>query len=222
MLRRTLEINSRHKNTLRQMGKLLREQARYEEALEMYGRLLEIDPEDALAHGYTGNILFNLHRPNKAIESLNKALTLTRAARSLTPDLPTQEALHVLLGKASWEAGRLQAGEEHFRRALELNSRNTEALEHIAVSHFRQNRFQEALDLYRTLLEIDPDQASTYSNLGVALYQLGRFEEARQSLERARALDPTLEMAKTNLEKIRKTVRKPGESAFTPMAPARK
>ena len=197
-------------------------QGRHEEALEAYRALLEIESNYALAYAYIGDILVQLHRYAEAVEPLSKALTLTRAARSLTPDLPTQEALHVLLGKASWEAGRLQAGEEHFRRALELNSRNTEALEHIAVSHFRQNRFQEALDLYRTLLEIDPDQASTYSNLGAALYQLGRFEEARQSLERARALDPTLEMAKTNLEKIRKTVRKPGESAFTPMAPARK
>ncbi len=222
VLRRALEIDSSHKNTLRQMARMLREQVRFEEALEAYRRLLEIDPEDALAHGYTGNILFNLHRPDEAIEPLNRALTLTRAARSLTPDLPTPEALHVLLGKASWEAGRLQVGEEHFRQALQLNSRNTEALEHIAVSHFRQNRFQEALDLYRTLLEIDPDKASTYSNLGAALYQLGRFEEARQSLERALALDPTLEMARSNLEKVRKTVPKPGESAFTPMAPARK
>ncbi len=219
VLRRSLEIDSSHKNTLRQMARMLGEQVRYEEALEVYRRLLEIDPEDAVAHGYTGNILFNLHRPKEAIESLNRALTLTKTARSLTPDLPAPEALHVLLGKASWEDGRLQAGEEHFRRALELNSRNMEALEHIAVSHFRQNRFQEALGLYRTLLEIDPDKASTYSNMGAALYQLGRFEEARQSLERALSLDPTLETARTNLEKMQGTVRQPGESSFTPMTP---
>ena len=224
VLHRALEIDSSDKNTLRQLARMLREQERYEgeKALEAYGRLLEIDPEDALAHGYTGNILFHLHRYNEAIEPLNKALALTKAARALTPDLPTPEALHVLLGKASWEAGRLGAGEEHFRQALQLNARNTEALEHIAVSHFRQNRFREALDLFRTLLEIDPDNASAHSNIGATLYQLGRFEEAVQSLERALSLDPTLETAGTNLEEIRKAARKPAESGFTPMAPTRK
>ena len=222
VLRRALEIDSSHKNSLRQWARMLREQERYEEALEAYGRLLEIDPKDPLAHGYTGNILFHLHRYNEALEPLNKALALTKAARALTPDLPTPEALHVLLGKASWEAGRLGAGEEHFRQALQLNARNTEALEHIAVSHFRQNRFREALDLFRTLLEIDPDNASAHSNIGATLYQLGRFEEAVQSLERALSLDPTLETAGANLEEIRKAARKPEESGFTPMAPTRK
>ena len=107
--------------------------------------------------------------------------------------------------------GEPEAGEAHFRRALELDPRNMEALEYVAASHFRRKRYRQALHLYRTQLEIDPDKATTHANIGAALYYLDRSEEAIRSLERALSLDPTLEMARTNLERMQKTVRQAGE-----------
>ena len=86
-----------------------------------------------------------------------------------------------------------------------------EALEYVAASHFRRKRYRKALHLYRTQLEIDPDKATTHANIGAALYYLDRTEEALRSLERALSLDPTLEMARTNLERMQKTVRQAGQ-----------
>ena len=82
-----------------------------------------------------------------------------------------------------------------------------EALEYVAASHVRQKRYREALELYRTQLEIDPDRAATHAGIGASLYFLDRSEEAIRSMERALSLDPTLETARTNLEKIRKRER---------------
>ena len=216
ILLRALEIDPSHGNSLRHMAKMLIEQARHQEALEVCHALLEINPEDALAHAYKGSILLDLHRYDEAIKPLNRALTLSKAARSLTPDLPTAEFLHALVGRASWELGRIRAGEKHFRQALELNPHNTEILENIAASHFKHNRYQEALDLYRTLLEIVPERAATHAEIGATLYQLGRTEEAIRSLERALSLDPTLEIARTNLEEMRKRVRRTGLQKVDP------
>ena len=70
-----------------------------------------------------------------------------------------------------------------------------------------EKRYRQALELYRTLLENHPDEAATHANIGVTLYYLDRTEEAVRSLERALALDPSLDSARTNLEKIRKRVR---------------
>ena len=77
-----------------------------------------------------------------------------------------------------------------------------ETIEYVAASHFRQKRYRQALDLYRTLLEIDPDRAATHAHIGATLHFLGRTEEAIRSLERALSLDPTLETARTNLERM--------------------
>ena len=207
ILRRALEIDPSHKYTRHYIAEILRAQSRYEEALEAYRAVLEVDPKYAPAHAYMGDVLLNLHRYAEAVKPLNKALILIKAAPSLTPELPTAGLLHALLGKASWGLGRLKAGDEYFRRALELDPHNMKTIEYVAAAHFRQKRYQEALDLYRTQLEIDPERAATHADIGATLYYLGRTEEAVRSLERALSLDPTLEMARTNLERMRKRVR---------------
>ena len=162
----------------------------YEEALEAYRAVIEIDPTYARAHAYMGDVLVRLHRYAEAVESLNKALTLIKAAPSLRPNLPTAGLLHALLGKASWGLGRLQAGDEYFRRALELDPHNMVTIEYVAAAHFRRKRYRQALDLFRTLLEIDPERAATHAHIGATLHFLGRTEEAVRSLERALSPGP--------------------------------
>ena len=208
ILRRALEIDPGHKNSRRELAYMLGGvQGRHEEALETYRALLEIDSNYAQAYAYIGDILVQLHRYAEAVEPLSKALTLINAAPSLTADLPTPGFVHELLGTALRELGRPQAGEAHFRRALQLKPRNMDELEQLARSHFSGKRYRQALELYRTLLENHPDEAATHANIGVTLYYLDRTEEAVRSLERALALDPSLDSARTNLEKIRKRVR---------------
>ena len=211
ILRRALEIDPNDKSTRYYIAEMLRLQSRYEEALKAYRTMLEIDPTYAPAHAYMGYVLLQLHRYAEAIKPLNKALILIKAAPSLTPNLPTAGLLHALLGKASWGLGQLEAGDEYFRRALELDPHNRVTIEYVAAAHFRQKRYQEALDPYRTLLEIDPDRAATHADIGATLYFLGRTEEAIRNLERALSLDPTLETARTNLEEMRKRVRERGK-----------
>ena len=207
VLRRALAIDPGHKNSHRQLAHMLRMQGHREEALEAYRTLLEIDSNYAPTYAYIGDLLIQLHRYAEAVEPLSKALTLINAAPSLTADMPTPGFVHELLGTALRELGRPQAGEAHFRRALQLKPRDMDELEQLARSHFRGKRYRQALELYRTLLENHPDEAATHANIGVTLYYLDRTEEAVRSLERALVLDPSLDSARTNLEKIRKRVR---------------
>ena len=203
-----LEIDPSHKENRHNIAEMLRVQSRYQEALEAYRAVIEIDPEHARSHAYMGDVLVRLHRYADAVESLNKALTLIESALSLRPNLPTAGLLHALLGKAWWGLGRLQAGDEHFRRALELDPHNRVTIEYVAVAHFRRKRYRQALDLFRTQLEIDPARAATHAHMGATLFYLGRAEEAIRSLKRALALDTALETARSNLEEMRKRVRK--------------
>ena len=81
---------------------------------------------------------------------------------------------------------------------------------HLLMGH-AWARMGDALALLRTLLEINPDNALTHSNVGAALLRLGRPQEALQSIERALALDPDLEMARTGLAEVRKLLNQPGQ-----------
>ncbi|MDE0242007.1 MAG: tetratricopeptide repeat protein [bacterium] len=176
---------------------LLREQ-RYEEALERYRGVLEINPKSVAAHTGIGYALFHLKRFEEAIDSLARSV-------SLVPESPAAADGHVVIGQASMELGREEVAAEHYARALAIDPRNTKALDALAVLRFRQQRYEEALHLYGTMIDIGEANAQVHANMGAVLYHLGRPEEALRSLERARALDPTLDLIWTGAQEPRDT-----------------
>ena len=186
--------------TQHNVAEALRKQGRYEEALEAYRAALAIDPEYALAHAAMGDTLVRLRRYDEALESLARAM-------SLQPDLPMAGSLQRLMGHAAQELGRPAAAAEHYERAVQIDPRDAEAIDRLAMLRFREQRYEVALDLYRTLVEINQNSAQSHANMGAALYYLDRPEEAIRSFEHALSLDPNLEAARTGLQQLRKVAR---------------
>ena len=195
LLRRARELQPHDPATLQNVAEALRKQQRYEESLAAYRAVLELDPEYALAHAGMGDALFRLERYEEALQSMAQAA-------SLQPELPMAGSLHRLMGRAALELGRPEAG-DHFERAVQLDPQDAEALDHLAMLRFGQQRYEAALGRYRSLLEINPDNAQTHSNLGATLYYLGRAEEALRSFEHALSLDPALETARAGRDQLR-------------------
>ena len=200
LLVRARELRPRDPATLHTVAEALRTQGHVEEAIAGYRAVLEIDPEFAPSHAALGIALYQSQRYHAGLESMQRAL-------ELDPALPVAASLHLFMDRAAAELGDAAAAAEQYERALRIEPRNPEALDHLAMARFGQRRYEDALALYRTLVEIDPDDALVHSNLGAALYHLGRPEEALQSIERALALDPDLEMARTGLAEVRKVLR---------------
>lgn len=171
--------------TFQLLADALHEQQRYEEAIERYRGVLEIDPEYAPAHAGMGYALFRLKRYEEAVESLARSV-------SREPESPATAGRHVAMGRAFVALGRMETAEEHFARALEIDSRNVVALDSFAGLRFRQQRYEEALRLYETLIEIGENSAQLHVNMGTTLYHLDRPVEALRSLDRALSLDPAL------------------------------
>ena len=194
LLRRARELRPDDPATLQNIAESLRKQGRHEEALPAYRSVLDIDPEYALAYAGMGDTLLNLERYAEALETLATAV-------ALQPDLPMAASLHRLMGRAAQELGHADAA-EHYARAVELDPRDTEAIDRLAMARFAEKRYEEAHTLYRTLAEITPDSAQTHSNLGATLYYLGRNEDALRSFEHALALDPDLETARAAVQAL--------------------
>ena len=205
-MRRVREL-SRNPAILHAMAEALRLRGRRDKAMESYRAALELDADFAPAHAGLGIALFQSDRHAEAIKAMARALRLqpdlmARALR-LQPDLPVASALHVFMGRAYQSLERSEAALQSYERAVEIDPRNTEALDRLAMTHFGRKRYEAALGLYRRLAEIAPSGAQTHANLAATLYHLGRPAEALRSFEQALSLDPDLQMARTGAKHMR-------------------
>ena len=173
-------------------------QKRFVEAVATYREALTLDPDYVPAHAGIGEALFHLARYEEALEALARAV-------SLQPEAALTGARLRLMSLAEQELGRSEAAAGHFERALQLDPRDAEALDRLALVRYGQQRYAEALELNRRLAELSPEGAQIHANIGAALYFLGRVDAAVRSFEQALALDPTLQTARAALEQIRET-----------------
>ena len=174
----------------------LLDQGRYEDAIDAFRAVLQIDAENALAYAGMGDALFRIRRYKDALAALARALSLQR-------DLPVAGALHRLMGRSEQKLGRPDEALPHYERALQIDPADARAIELLARLQFVRERYLESFDLFRTLVEIDPDNAQAHANLGATLYHLGRVEDAIGSFEHALSLDPTLDTVRTTIEQLR-------------------
>jgi predicted TPR repeat methyltransferase len=105
-----------------------------------------------------------------------------------------------LLGQAVrlHQQGRLDEAQASYRRVLDADPRQFDALHLLGVIERQRGHAARAVELIEDALRIDPRQARAHCNLGAALQDLGRTEDALASYEAALRLDPAYALAWDN------------------------
>jgi len=88
--------------------------------------------------------------------------------------------------------GRLPEAIAAYRKLLESEPQNSDALHLLGVAMARSGRGDEAVRAISTAAELQPDNPSIQTNLGNVLNELGRHAEAVEHFTRALALKPDL------------------------------
>lgn len=142
------------------------------EAIRLYREATEADPESALAHSRLAGALLFLGEIDAAEAPIRTALIL---------DAQLSEVQNTL-GEFHWARGDPESGAA-FRRAVELNPHNADAL-HNYANHLWLNVFSaqdgDSAELFRRALENDLANLSRHAALGDYLGQHGRIDEVRQ------------------------------------------
>ncbi len=86
--------------------------------------------------------------------------------------------------------GRLDQAEPIYRRILEADPSNADALHLLGVIAFQTGKSEQALELISKAIESNPNQPSYYGNLALVAKRLGRAAEAIEAYERAISLKP--------------------------------
>jgi tetratricopeptide (TPR) repeat protein len=171
------------------LGKVLVDAGRLQEAMDHLQQALRIKSDNVSAYNDLGNVLVQMGRVQEAMEYYRKAL-------SIKPDYP--QALNNL-GNALVEAGRPEEAIEYCQKALRLDPGFHEAYFNLGNAFLYMGRSQEAIDYYHQALTIKSDYAEAHNNLANALIQAGRPEEAIEHCQTALRLKPGFAEAHFNL-----------------------
>jgi len=162
------------------LGLLLGNQGRVEEAAEHFHRAIQINPNDAEALNDLGVIFAAEGRLDEAIENYSKAIQID----------PTLFEVQNNLGTTLAAEGRLDEAIEHHRKAIQINPNFYFALNDLGVALGRTGRFEEAIENFRKAIQINPNYAEALDNLGAALTARGQSDEAIESFRRAIQINP--------------------------------
>ena len=75
-LRRALELDPRHREALEYLAASCLSRKRYQEALDLYRKLSEVDPDNATTHNNIAGLLHHLGQSEAAVRSFQRALSL--------------------------------------------------------------------------------------------------------------------------------------------------
>ena len=150
-------------------------EGRLEDAKQGYKKMIELKPDNIVAHTNLGTILQTLGKLEEAEASYKKAIELNSEFAEA----------HYNLGNLLNKIGKLEEAEASYKKAIKINPDFIEAHHILAVTLHKLGKFEEAEESYKKVIKINPNYAEAYSNLGVTLRKLGRINEAIASYDKA-------------------------------------
>jgi tetratricopeptide (TPR) repeat protein len=147
------------------------------EAIPLYKRAVELDPQFALAYARLAADYSNVGQIETAEAYNRKAFDLRNRASE-------RERLYIT-GHYYTDGGQVEKGIDAYELYKQSYPRDSIPYNNLAVIYFTLGQFEHALENARQALQIDPTSASNYENVATSLMALNRMPEARQVLNQA-------------------------------------
>jgi Flp pilus assembly protein TadD len=162
-------------------GYELMEKNQMAEAIPVWRKALQADPEDALAHYSMATALSGNGQEREAVEEYRKACALNQRFPTWLAHLAVSQAL----------TGDMEGAISSWRKSLELDPANPGTEADLGTALLEHGEAQEGFEHLRKAVEVAPDFADGHNRLGSALASVGQTDEAIGELQKAVALDPT-------------------------------
>jgi tetratricopeptide (TPR) repeat protein/transglutaminase-like putative cysteine protease len=152
----------------------------YEVAIELYKRVVQLEPKHKYAWNNLGRSYLALRRFEEAIAAFRKQIEVN----------PFDEYAHNNLGRAFWLQQKYDEAEVAFRKQIEINPLDRWAHANLAHMLRERRRYADAIPEYEKAIGITPQDATLHVGLGQALLQTDKPEEALAAFDKAVELMP--------------------------------
>jgi len=173
------------------LGHVIGEQGRYDEAAAHFDKALQIKPDffDALLN--MGVTRARQGRTGEAIEYFQRAIRVQ----------PNSAKAHAELGVELAKENRNDAAFAELSQALDLAPNDADVHTNLGLVLARLGKVQEALDELHQAVWFNPKSAEAHNNLGLVLLASGKTRESIPEFETALRLNPELKVATDNLRR---------------------
>ncbi len=202
-----------------ELGLLLNQQGKAEEAMTHYQQSLKLQPEQVEAYNNAGTyylvrgqleVAMGLFHqalqsgPRSAVTHYNIGNVLDRQKKSAEATREYLEALRLDPAHADAEnnlacmlatQGKVSEAIERFKHVIDLQPKHFDALNNLGTTLVESGKAEEAIPYLRRAVELVPDFADGHYNLGNAFSAVKRHEEARGEYNAAIKAKPDMSLA---------------------------
>jgi tetratricopeptide (TPR) repeat protein len=192
-------------SALRHMAQ--RDPAKYDEALDYFGRSVKKDPMFIYAYLSQGSIHSCRGALEKANEQYRLATELSPSNQTFTrvgallrqydhdgeavewlqraADLKPSAVAYTYWGMAERDAGNYEDAAKRFKQAIEQDPKVPNAYNQLGVMYFKQGKWAEAEAQFRAAADADPNWTNYQYNIARALYNAGKVKDALAVFQQA-------------------------------------
>jgi len=149
------------------------QEGRFDDALKVLARAIQIAPQDVGARNAAGLVLTRLERYAEALATFDAVIAMQ----------PNFAGAHVARGASLESLGRLKEAEEAYRRGEELQPENLGAVQGLANLLSRRGAHAEARALAEDVLDTEPNFPDAVMVVAAADAAEGHAERAMKRLE---------------------------------------
>ncbi|MCH8291290.1 tetratricopeptide repeat protein [Candidatus Poribacteria bacterium] len=141
----------------------------YHSALEVYERILKINPQYTAARTGIATTLNGLGAQHARERNWDEAMSLYQQALERDPNCsPARQNLEEVLLLIGWEknqTGDLDTALRTYRKLLEINSDNAQAHNNLGIIYFKKREYDQSTAHFETALSLDADYDEAKANL---------------------------------------------------------
>ena len=167
---------------------LTRRDSGIDSAIPLLERAVAADPDSPLTFAALAEAEWYKYYLTKDHVWLDRSTEAAREAGLRNPDLAP---VHRIAGILEQNAGRYELAENEYRRAIELDSNNSDAFRHLGQVLKRNNRSDEALAAYRRAVEIEPQYYRNQQSLAALYFDQAKYSEAADHFAKMVELAPS-------------------------------
>jgi tetratricopeptide (TPR) repeat protein len=178
--KRTLAVTENNYTAYNNMGAILMEQKKYDEALPCLQKALEIRPGYYLAIANMANAMRDLHQYDNALAYIDKALK----------EQPYEGLAYFIQGRIFSDMGNPDAALSAYKKAAKLDPDDFRPFYDAGVLLAKQGAIKEAIQYFKACLRCNPNWGDAYRDMGLAFQRLGFMEDALANYHMALKLIP--------------------------------